>query len=201
MERTDKGKYTYKELKEIKNELEKRIKKEVFLKIETNHYRDDFYEESPISNLLLWNAKGKGIDYNKELYKRYKKECVYENISRLMPYIAVGYNNDAIIFKPRKYDEEVALKCGLMPFKYGKYNKGRKIRLIMLGTSPDCAFLMRPKLEAYQTLMSGSMSQRNVLESNEGYFKQVVGKKTTEEVKKRLEKKCKVYFYFENNGE
>ena len=49
--------------------------------------------------------------------------------------------------------------------------------------------------------MSGSISQRNVLESNEGYFRQVVGKETTEEVKKRLEEKCKVYFYFQNNDE
>ncbi len=162
--------------------MERRIKKEVFLKIETNHYRDDFYQESPVNNPLLWNTKGKNIDYNKELYKKYNKECVHENINRIIPYITMGYNNDATVFKPRKYDEEIALKCGLMPFKYAKYKKGRKIKLIMLGTSPDCAFFMRPRLEAYQTLMSGSMSQRNVLESNEGYFRQVVGKETTEEV-------------------
>ena len=178
------------------------VKKEVFLKIETNHYRGDFYEESPVNKLLLWNAEDKkNIDYNKELYKKYKKESIYKNISRIMPYTVGRYNNDAIVFKPSKYDEEVALKCGLMPFKYARYKKGRKIRLIMLGTSPDCAFLMRPKLEAYQTLMSGSMSQRNVLESNEGYFKQVVGGGITEEVKRKLEERCKVYFYFENNGE
>ena len=138
--------------------MERRIKKEVFLKIETNHYRDDFYQESPVNNPLLWNTKGKNIDYNKELYKKYNKECVHENINRIIPYITMGYNNDATVFKPRKYDEEIALKCGLMPFKYAKYKKGRKIKLIMLGTSPDCAFFMRPRLEAYQTLMSGSMS-------------------------------------------
>ena len=78
MERTDKGKYTHKELEAIREELERRIKKEVFLKIETNHYRDDFYQESPVNNLLLWNTKGKNIDYNKELYKKYNKECVHE---------------------------------------------------------------------------------------------------------------------------
>lgn len=49
--------------------------------------------------------------------------------------------------------------------------------------------------------MTSTRRQRNVLESNEGYFRQVVGKETTEEVKKRLEKKLMVYFYFENNGE
>ena len=149
MRRADKGKYTRKELQAIRGELERRIKKEVFLKIEKNHYRDDFYEESPINNLLLWHAEEKeDIDYNKELYKKYKKECVYKNISRIMPYAVGSYNNDTTIFKPRKYDEEVALRCGLMPFKYAKYKRGRKIRLIMMGTSPDCAFFMRPRLEA-----------------------------------------------------
>ena len=193
-------KYTATELEEFREELERIIKKEVFLKIQNHYYREDFYEESPVHSLLIWNKEEENIDYNKGLYKKYKKESIHENMKRIMPYTALRCcDSDAIIFKPRKYNEEVALRCGLMPFKYIGHNK--EVKLVGLGVYPGYAFFMKPRLDAYQVLMSGSMSKSNVLEGNEGYFKQVVGEETTEEVKKRLEKQCKVYFYFQNNGE
>ena len=195
-------KYISIELEEFRAELEERIKREVFLEIQNHYYREDFYEGSRVHSLSLWNKEDKGIDYNKELYKKYKKESIHENMRRVMPYTAIlGSYNDAIIFEPRKYNEEVALRCGLMPFKYVGGNRNREVKLITLGVYPDSAFFVRPRLDAYQALMSGSISQKSILESNKGYFKRVVGEGMTEEVKKRLEKKCKVYFYFQNNGE
>ena len=113
-----------------------------------------------------------------------------------MAYRIGCYDRDGIILKPKKYNEEVALRCGLMPFKYVGGN--RDIKLVMLCVYPGYVFLMKPRLDAYQAIMSGSISRRNILESNEGYFKQIVGKEITEEVKERLKKKHRVYFYFEN---
>ena len=196
MKQKEKREYTYKELEEIREELGRKVKKKVFLEIEENYYREDFYEKSPVHSLLFRGKEDKGINYNKELYKKYGKESIHENIKRIMA--AVGYNNDAIIFKPEKYNEEEALRCGLMPFKYVGGNREREIKLVMLCVYPDCAFFIRPRLDAYQALMSGTISQRNVLESNEKYFKEVVGEGITEEVKKRLKKRWKIYFYFQN---
>ena len=188
--------YTYEELEEIRGELEKRIKKGVLLEIEKNHYREDFYEESPVNSLLLWNKEDKGINYNKELYKKYSKESIDKDIKRIMAYrIGLGCR-DRTIFKPKEYNEEMALRCGLMPFKYVGNN--REIELVMLSVYPDYVFLMKPRLDAYQAIMSGSISRRNVLESNEEYFKQIVGEEITKEVKKKLKKKNSVYLYFQN---
>ena len=119
-----------------------------------------------------------------------------------MPYMATsrGYDFDAIIFQPKEYNEEIALKCGLMPFRYTGGSGDREIKLIMLCVYPCYTLFMKPRLDAYQVLMSGSISKMNLLESNERYFRQVVGEKITEEVKKRLEEKYTVYFYFQNNG-
>ena len=186
--RVEKSEYRHEEIEEFREELEKRIKREVFLEIEANHYREDFYEESPVNSLLLWNKKDKGIEYNVGLYKKYKKESIHENIRRIMAHrVELGsYNRNRTIFKPKEYNEEVALRCGLMPFKYVGDN--REVELVMLSVYPDYVFFMKPKLDAYQAIMSRSISRRNVLESNEEYFKQIVGKEITEEVKKRLKK-------------
>lgn len=187
--------YRYEELEEFREGLEKKVKRRVLLEVQENYYREDFYEENPVNNLLLWNKEG-GIKYNIGLYKKYKKERVHENIRRIMAYRIGCYDRDGIILKPKKYNEEVALRCGLMPFKYVGGN--RDIKLVMLCVYPGYVFLMKPRLDAYQAIMSGSISRRNILESNEGYFKQIVGKEITEEVKERLKKKHRVYFYFEN---
>ena len=69
---------------------------------------------------------------------------------------------------------------------------------MMLSVYPDYGFFMKPRLDAYQALINGSISRRSVLEDNEGYFRQVVGEGITEEVKKRLKKKYRVCFYFQN---
>ena len=192
--------YRYGELEEIREGLEGKIKRKVLLEIQENHYREDFYKESPVNNLLLLSKEDKSIKYNVGLYKKYRKGKVQENIRRIMAYrVGLGcYDRDGIILRPEKYNEEVALKCGLMPFKYVGNNREREVKLVMLCVYPGYVFLMKPRLDAYQVLMSGSISRRNVLESNEGYFKQIVGKETTEEVKKKLRKKHKVYFYFQN---
>ena len=188
--------YRYGELEEIREGLEGKIKRKVLLEIQENYYREDFYEENPVNNLLLWSKEDKGIKYNVGLYKKYKKGRIHENIRRIMAYRVGCYDRDGIILKPKKYNEEVALRCGLMPFKYVGDN--RETKLVMLCVYPGYVFLMKPRLDAYQAIMSGSISRRNVLESNEGYFKQIVGEETTEEVKKKLRKKHKVYFYFQN---
>ena len=151
-------------------------------------------------NLLLWNKEDKSIDYNKELYKRYKKESIHENIRRIIPY-SIGlenYDRDTTILKPKKYNEEVALRCGLMPFKYVGGNRGREVKLVMLCVYSGYGFFMKPRLDAYQALMNGSISRGSVLEDNEKYFRQVGGGEITEEVKKRLKKKYRVCFYFQN---
>ena len=192
--------YRYGELEEIREGLESKIKRKVLLEIQENYYREDFYEENPVNNLLLWNKEDKGIKYNIGLYKKYRKGRVHENIRRIMAYkVGLGhYDKDGIILRPKKYNEEVALRCGLMPFKYVGNNREREVKLVMLCVYPGYVFLMKPRLDAYQALMSGSISKGNVLESNEGYFKQIVGEEITEEVKKKLRKKHKVYFYFQN---
>ena len=198
MEGRERKPYRYGELEEIREGLEKKVKRRVLLEIQENYYREDFYEENPVNNLLLWSKEDKGIKYNVRLYKKYKKERVHESIKRIMAYkVGLGcYDRDGIILKPKKYNEEVALRCGLMPFKYVGGN--RDIKLVMLCVYPGYVFLMKPRLDAYQAIMSGSISRRNILESNEGYFKQIVGKEIAEEVKGELKKKHRVYFYFEN---
>ena len=188
--------YRYGELEEIREGLESKIKRKVLLEIQENHYREDFYKESPVNNLLLLSKEDKGIKYNIGLYKKYRKGRVQENIRRIMAYRVGCYDRDGIILKPKKYNEEVALRCGLMPFKYVGDN--RETKLVMLCVYPGYVFLMKPRLDAYQAIISGSISRRNVLESNEGYFKQIVGEEIIEEVKKKLRKKHKVYFYFQN---
>ena len=199
MKEIERGQYTYEELEDIRERLKKKIKREVLLEIETNHYREDFYQENPVHSLLFWNKEDEDIDYNKKLYEKYNKESIYENIRRIMPYkVRLGSYDGSTILKPKQYNEEVALRCGLMPFKYVGSNREREIKLVMLCVHPCYMFLMKPRLDAYQALMSGSISRGNVLESNEEYFKQVVGKEITEEVKKRLEKKCMVFFCFQN---
>ena len=182
--------YAYRELEEFREGLERRIKREVLLEV----------EENPVNNLLLWNKEDKGIEYNVGLYKKYRKGSIHENIRRIMAYrVGLGsYDRDGIILKPKKYNEEVALRCGLMPFKYVGNNREREVKLVMLCVYPGYVFLMKPRLDAYQAIISRSISRRNVLESNEGYFKQIVGEEITEEVKKRLKKKYKVHFYFQN---
>ena len=180
--------------------MERGIKREIFLEVQEHCYRENFYEESPVNNLLLWSKEDKGIEYNVGLYKKYRKESIHENIKRVMAYrVGLGcYDRDATILKPKKYNEEVALRCGLMPFRYVGSNREKEIKLVMLSVYPGYMFFMTPRLDAYQAVMSGTISRRNVLENNEGYFKQIVGEEITEEVKKRLEKKYMVYLYLQN---
>ena len=71
-----------------------------------------------MNKLLLWNEEDKDIDYNKELYKKYNKESIHENVRRIIPYSVGCCDRDTTILKPKRYNEEEALRCGLMPFKY-----------------------------------------------------------------------------------
>ncbi len=82
-----------------------------------------------------------------------------------------------IYWSPQIEDVELALKCGLVPFKYdGEF-------LLALG---GCGMDLSPKLDAYMGLAWGQISKDSQLFRQKDYFEYVVGKSTTEEVLKEI---------------
>lgn len=89
----------------------------------------------------------------------------------------------SVYFEPKCYfDEELAYKCRLTPFKYYNEETGEKLNLLALG---GCGMDLSPKLDAYQALTVGSIDKKSCLfdpYNGKNCFEHVVGKELTKEV-------------------
>jgi len=85
--------------------------------------------------------------------------------------------NAPFYFEPQVRNVEIALKCGLIPFIYDDY-----FFFLVAEEVP----VERARLDAYQALTSGTIDEASELFYNEEHFREVVGDKVTEEVKRNL---------------
>jgi hypothetical protein len=63
-------------------------------------------------------------------------------------------------FEPRRYDEEIALKCSLIPFKLYNSNFDESTELLAYG---GCGMDMSARLEAYQYLTAQTVDKNSTL--------------------------------------
>jgi hypothetical protein len=84
-----------------------------------------------------------------------------------------------IYFEPEPEWEnvEIALECGLIPFRFKEHF------FLAFGA---CGMDLSPKLDAYQVLTSGTIDEFSMLFRDEKYFRYVVGDEVTEKVKRVL---------------
>jgi len=76
---------------------------------------------------------------------------LHDNVTSDLYETALMYNT---LYIPRIYNEETALKCSLVPFRFNNN------RVLALG---DCGMDLSPKLELYQFLVSGSFDNKSDL--------------------------------------
>lgn len=102
-----------------------------------------------------------GIDYPEERFNQHE---------------ALAYWT--VYFEPPYFDEDIAHKCGLLPFEYYHETRGN-MQLLALG---GCGMDLSPRLDAYQALVSKSLSSSNRFEDDQDYAEYVVGKDLYKEV-------------------
>ena len=90
-------------------------------------------------------------------------------------------------FEPRIYNEEIAIKCDLIPFKLYNSNFDESTELLAYG---GCGMDMSPKLEAYQALTGKTVDSNSglyrILQGNLrdcDYWTNVVSQDVLEEIK------------------
>lgn len=91
-------------------------------------------------------------------------------------------------FEPRVYNEEIAIKCNLIPFKLYDPILDNQTNLLAYGA---CGTDMSPRLEAYQYLTAGTVDEYGILikilrhnhTRYEDNFTAAVGKRVLDEIK------------------
>lgn len=91
-------------------------------------------------------------------------------------------------FEPRVYNEEIAIKCNIIPFKLYNPILDDQTNLLAYGA---CGMDMSPRLEAYQYLTAGTVDEYGILiqvlrhnhSRYEDYFTTTVGKSVLDEIK------------------
>ena len=83
----------------------------------------------------------------------------------------------ATYFEPLIFDKEIALECGLTPFKYSELN--------LLALS-GCGMDFSPRLDAYQVLTDHTIDKASYLFLDISYFEYVVGDAITEQIREIL---------------
>jgi hypothetical protein len=81
-------------------------------------------------------------------------------------------------FEPYYFNEEIAYKCNLTPFRYVRDHEDRE--LLALG---GCGMDLSPKLDAYQAMIDGTIDRNSTLlrYPETDYFSYVVGEENTKE--------------------
>jgi hypothetical protein len=155
-----------------------------------------------------YGEKGKGKIYNPDDYfandtldKHYNKQSIIDDIKELIRYDShlIEYEDLDLLFsdyceysdnifetlgywttyfEPYRFDEEIAYKCNLTPFKYVSDYEDRE--LLALG---GCGMDLSPKLDAYQAMVDGTIDRNSTLlrYPDTDYFSYVVGEAHTKE--------------------
>ena len=144
------------ELKEFKAELEEKIKKQVFLKIEKYQHKGNYYQaHSHIYDTICCKKINTEIKYSRELYEKYHREKIEEikeacrrgkktgeEIEKEIEgkirediMCCIKKSNyhlifDIVHFEAEKFDEESAYRCGLQPFIYINHDIKTNIEVI-----------------------------------------------------------------------
>ena len=217
-------KYTATELNGFRAELEEKIKKQVFLKIERYHHKHGYYKtHRHVYDTICCKKITTEIKYSRELYQKYNKERIekikgwyrarkkIEEIIREEIMCSIKNSNyhliyDIVHFEPEEFDEGVAYRCGLHPFIYINHDvvnskANIKQRLNLLAVVDRDEDECQARLDAYQAITSGMIRKYNILEDEEyskEYLERILGKEIIEEMEKRLIRNNTVKFYFEN---
>jgi hypothetical protein len=109
------------------------------------------------------------------------RECFYDSIRNNMQDDALMYN---YAYEPRRYNEDIAYLCNLIPFTIRSYDGNLDVDLLSFG---GAGMDMTYKLEAYQLLSDHSYDERsNFAEKGISYFEYYYGRnsKVVKEIKK-----------------
>jgi hypothetical protein len=137
-------------------------------------YTSPFFLEYPID--FSKEYIDEDIEYNKELFTKYFKDDFEANEEYTKDQIDETFWDKISLwntyFRPLLFNEEIALECNLIPFRY----KGRfMLALNGLGMGKE----LFPKLDAYQALTDGTIDRGSRLFSDRKYFEYVVGEDIT----------------------
>lgn len=211
-------KYTATELEEFKTELEKKMKKQVFLQIEKYRYKHGYYKtHGHIYDMLCCKKINTEIKYSRKLYEKYNKERI-EEIRRwyrareereeetekkieeaIREDIMSSIKNsnyhliyDIVHFEPEEFDEEVAYKCGLQPFIYVNHDvvnrRDNTKQRLKLLAVVGDEHECEARLDVYQAITSGMIRKYNILEDKE-YSKEYLKRILGKEIMEEMEKK------------
>ena len=124
-----------------------------------------------------------------KIQKYYYRECFYKLLEM---------KGGKTYYKPERFDEEIAQRCGLTAIISTDHDTEETLTFF---TSSGGGIDLKVRLETYQAIMSGTISECNMLEEREDDFKAVMGEEMIEEVKKRLARNYTVNFHFQNYEE
>jgi hypothetical protein len=92
-------------------------------------------------------------------------------------------------FEPRIYNEEIALRCNLIPFGLYNASTDETTKLLAYG---GCGMNMSPRLEAYQYLTAQTIDDNSLLykiltgvDTYESHWAAAVSKEALDEIKKK----------------
>ncbi|HJD59957.1 MAG TPA: hypothetical protein LFW20_04805 [Rickettsia endosymbiont of Omalisus fontisbellaquei] len=159
-----------------------------------------FYIDYTVDFLRKEKYLREEVKYNRELLlEHYKEELEYiededkklEEIDRIF---WESLNHWLIYFEPLIYNEEIALRCGLIPFEYqGKKLLAFSAYKIDLVPRMDLRF----RLDAYRLLTFSTIDRKSRIFTcpyYRKYFKNIVGEEITKkilQINKDIIKQCK----------
>lgn len=171
-----------------------------------NYNSEDFYDDRCdwLENIQLQLEHElvayKRLIFNEDLFKTY---CNQNNIiideaqdnQSLYDIFHKKLLNAGLCLPVKEYREELAYKCGLIPFFYAfndetyygpdgeidsYFYNGRY--LVMSGKLEESNMDFLPRFDAYQALINGTINPNSKLFEDRAYFEQVVGVDLTNEV-------------------
>ena len=153
----------------------------------SNYYNSGLYTDPFFTKHKQINIDGNEniydeIQYDFDLFSRYHKDSLeYDTEDDLREQLDTLFWEKlsywTIYFEPIIFNEEIALECGLTPFRIGE--------LCLLALS-GCGMDLSPKLDTYQALTDHTIDKYSRLFSDLKYFEAVVGKSLTEGVLKAI---------------